>query len=156
MRYDFWILNLCEPYPVEYLEAEVAVKAKNAKRLARKNRSRRNIFILICFLVAFGATVIWCLVAPEASPTCGSRFALAIFIGFVMGELLFRLLNKSHPQCEAKCPVCDYSWEIKEGRSVPLAEQMGTWDRCPGCGLLMGDEIIDLSIRRNEDKSNTL
>lgn len=48
------------------------------------------------------------------------------------------IANNLHQRLAA-CPVCKHSWEIKEGRSVPMGERMETWDKCPGCGLLMAD-----------------
>jgi hypothetical protein len=113
----------------------LACAAIAQKELARANRSRKNVRGLIGFAAgcASCAAAAWLLGAsPEPG---GLPFFLCIVAGAVGGALSASQLRLQG----AACPVCKHNWEIKEGRSVPVSEQMETWDKCPGCGLLMAD-----------------
>ncbi len=132
---------------MKYLEPDLAIKVMEAKLLARKNRTMRN-FTLLCYLLgAYGAVIVWSLLLPDTPPTLATRFLIATLIGGVIGQIRLSLQAGKE---DAKCPVCGYSWRIKEGRSVPLSDHMETWFKCPGCEVLMGDEILDLSIKHKE------
>lgn len=112
--------------------AHIAVQQK---ALARKNRTQRDIrFAVGC---ALGFVTVWALAHLLAEPQ--PRTPQLILFGSVAGGVLGWLMVSQLRQVLAACPVCAHSWEIKEGRTVPISERMETWDKCPGCGLLMAD-----------------
>jgi len=134
---------------MSYIAPDIASRILEAKSLARSNRSKRNVIRLVGYLGGMGVAVIWCLVAPNSSP----KFAEKIFIGAIVGAfaaaVFLHFFESRYVSVLAQCPQCGYSWEIKEGRGIPHAEIMEYWYQCPGCGLLMGDEVLKFALTQS-------
>jgi predicted RNA-binding Zn-ribbon protein involved in translation (DUF1610 family) len=129
-----------------YIAPDVASKTLEAKSLARSNRSKRNVILLIGYLIGIGTAIIWDWVAPNLSPKAEDKILLGMIVGPCSAFLFLRLFESRYISALARCPKCGYSWEIREGRGVPHAEIMEYWYKCPGCGLLMGDEVLKLAL----------
>jgi len=129
-----------------YIAQDVASKTIEAKSLARSNRSKRNMILLIGYLLGIGAAVIWDFVAPNSSPKSADKVFLGMIVGSGAAFVFLRFFESRYISAQARCPKCGYSWEIKEGRGVPHTEIMEYWYKCPGCGLLMGDEVLKLAL----------
>jgi len=119
----------------------VARNALNAKSLAGKNRTRRNLVLLSGVAVGVTLALIYFALAPTANAGFGWLLLAIAFGVSVSGVLLLKFPERITPIL-AKCPSCNHSWEIKEGRSVPYAERMPYWDKCPGCALPMRTELL--------------
>jgi len=131
------------------ISPSVARNALKAKALACKNRTRRNLVLLsgVAFGVALAA--IYFAIASTADAGFGGLL-VAIAIGVAAsGVFLFKFPERITPML-ANCPSCGHSWEIKEGRSVPYAERMPYWDKCPGCSLPMRTELLQRLAQSNE------
>lgn len=130
-----------------YITPDIASKTLEAKSLARSNRSKRNVILLIGYLLGIGAAIIWVLVAPNSSPKSVDKIFLGmIVVGPCAAFIFLRFFESRYISTLARCPKCGYNWEIKEGRGVPHTEIMEYWYKCPGCGLLMGDEVLKLAL----------
>lgn len=126
---------------------DYAAKAIAAKELARKNCSHENLHLMGGFLTAAAVAASILFFDPfffEQSKRWIILPLVAVGIGayYVLGRLL---PLKASP---AKCPNCLHDWTIREGRSVPLAEQMLRWDKCPGCGALMNDGLLQRALKQ--------
>ena len=137
-----------------YIAPDVASKTLEAKSLARSNRSKRNVILLIGYLLGIGAAIIWELVAPNSSPKSSAE---KIFLGMIAGPcaafVFLHFFEGRYISAFARCPKCGYNWEIKEGKGVPHTEIMEYWYKCPGCGLLMGDEVLKLALTPSSVKA---
>lgn len=129
-----------------YIAPDVASKIREAKALARSNRSKRNVIVLIGYLLGIGGAIIWNFVAPNSPPNPGDKVFLGMIVGPGAAFVFLRFFESRYIAALARCPKCGYSWEIKEGRGVPHSEVMEYWDKCPGCSVLMGDEVLTLSL----------
>lgn len=130
-----------------YIAPDVASKVLAAKSLARRNRSKRNVILLIGYLIGIGSAVILDLIAPNSWPKSADKIFLGMIGGPCAALVFLRFFESRYVSALARCPQCDYEWEIKEGRGVPHAEVMEYWYKCPGCGLLMGDEVLNLALK---------
>jgi len=122
---------------------QLAVKAK---ALAYRNRSRRNWVWLGGLLSGIAASGFWLgffsgnVVNPKTS------VSICVALGLVAAALTLLVGQKTFFPQTAKCPSCGYCWELREGRYVPLAERMETWDKCPGCGFPMSDFLLERAL----------
>lgn len=129
-----------------YIAPDVASKTLEAKSLARTNRSKRNAILLIGYLFGIGTAIIWDLIEPHSSPKLAGKIFLGMIVGPCAALVFLRFFQSRFISELARCPKCGYGWEIKEGRGVPHSEIMEYWYKCPGCGLLMGDEVLKLAL----------
>lgn len=127
---------------------DVAKQAVEAKVQARRNNSKRNIAMLIGFLFAIGFALWWYLYSPISSLSPKINFLVGVGIGLGIA-LPIVAASEGYVTEEAKCPVCGFSWKIRDGKGVPIAERMECWDRCPGCGLLMSDALLNVTLKRH-------
>lgn len=131
------ILAMTETLP------ELAIKAK---ALAYRNRSRRNWVWLggvLCGVVAGG---LWLIFFPDSVANPKTNVSVSVVLGLVAAGLTLQVGQKTFFPETAKCPSCGYSWELTEGRYVPLSERMETWDKCPGCGFPMSDFMLERAL----------
>lgn len=128
-----------------YIAPDAASKTLGAKSLARSNRSKRNVILLIGYLIGMGSAIIWDLIAPNSWPKSGQKIFLGMMGGPCAALVFLRFFESRYISALAQCPQCGYDWEIKEGRGISHAEVMEYWHKCPGCGLLMGDEVLKLA-----------
>jgi hypothetical protein len=126
---------------------EIAHMALEAKVLARRNSSRRNLVLLVGILSGVSVAALWIAYSPLPSPAPKTKLVIGVLLGILAASLRLFWCQKYYYPGDEKCPVCGYSWEIKEGSTVPLSERMESWDRCPGCGLLMSDALLKLALR---------
>jgi hypothetical protein len=124
------------------LSTSLATSALAAKRLAKKNQTRRNLVFLVGIAIALLALVAY-IAAAQHTDVGPTSFVVAVALGSTSaGILLWRFSTRITPVL-ASCPSCGHSWEIKEGRSVPYAERMPLWDQCPGCGIPMRTALLE-------------
>jgi len=133
----------------------VAKLAVEAKALARRNNSKRNVALFVGFLLGMGIALFWNLYSPIAYLSPKMNLLFGIMIGAFVALLIIVLQEKCDTSEEAVCPVCCHSWKIKEGKGVPIAEQLESWDRCPGCGLLMSDALLNVTLKRHASVGNS-
>ncbi len=139
--------------PLHEIPPEIADMALEAKALARRNNSRRNLVLLVGILAGVSVAALWFVYSPLSSPQPKTKFLIGVVLGILAASVVLFWRQRYYYPKDAKCPACGYSWEIKEGRSVPFSERMEYWDKCPGCGLLMSDELLKLALTR---RSNSL
>jgi len=132
------------------LSSSVAEAALVAKRLAQRNRSKRNLVLLAGALLAVLCVVTYFLVAPTTAVGPGAIVLAVAFGACAAGLVILRFSARLTPAL-ASCPSCGQSWEIKEGRGVPYAERMPYWDKCPGCGLPMRTELLERLAKARDD-----
>lgn len=136
-----------------YIAPDVATKALEAKSLARSNRSKRNVILLIGYLLGIGSALIWDLIAPNSWPKSSSKIFLGMIVGPCAALVFLRFFESRYISALARCPQCGHDWEIMEGRGVPHTEVMEYWYKCPGCGLFMGDEVLKLALNPSSIES---
>lgn len=133
---------------------EYAAKAIKAKALARKNRSSENLYALWGFLSSIVVLVGVLLFLPAIfDQTKNWLIPILMIIGTSLG-LVLRQVNP--PEHSPRCPSCGLDWTIREGRTVPLSQQMLTWDKCPGCDGIMNDGLLRLALNRVTQDNKTL
>ena len=130
------------------MDLELARQVLAVKALARRNQTRRNRIRLVGLLLGTALGAVWFLVAPLSSSKPGSEFAIAAVGGFFLTDILIQLCASTLFPKRARCPCCGHDWEIREGRVMAL--EMPTWDKCPGCGLMMSDLSLFLILKRSE------
>lgn len=136
------------------MDVELARRIVAQKALARKNQTRRNRIRLVGLLLGTALGAVWFLAAPLSSSKPGSEFVIAAVGGFILTDILIQLRASTLFPERARCPCCGHDWEIREGRVMAL--EMPTWDKCPGCGLLISDLSLFLILKRGEsDESPT-
>lgn len=124
------------------MNADLAEQVRQQKALARRNESIYAwvLFVgLLCGGIAYAA---WFALDPDDGkpPVIWTFVCIAIAV-MLAGLPLVKLHARLFPR-KAACPVCGHDWEIKQGKFVPVNEQMLAWDHCPGCGLLMNEELF--------------
>lgn len=120
----------------------LAQSALAAKRLAESNRTKRNLVFFAAIAMAVLAFVAY-IVTNERADVEPSDLVVAVALGSVSAGLVLWRFSAHITPSLAACPTCGRSWEIKEGRSVPYAERMPLWDKCPGCGLPMRTALLE-------------
>jgi hypothetical protein len=88
--------------------------------------------------------VLWIVVSPADYEVSTFRFFCCFAISIVAGFAYIGRRKYIYQPNSARCPACGYSWEILEGRGVPLDDRMENWAFCPGCGMPMADEVLKL------------
>ncbi|MBB2776094.1 UNVERIFIED_ORG: hypothetical protein HNP28_001399 [Comamonas terrigena] len=129
------------------IPSDIANMALEAKALARRNNSRRNLVLLGGIVAGVSVAALWFLYSPLSLPQPKTKFFIGVVLGVFAALFVLFWRQRYYFPNDAKCPACGHSWEIKEGRGVPLSERMEYWDKCPGCGLLMSDELLKLALR---------
>jgi hypothetical protein len=125
------------------MDQDLVARIRQQKELARRNRSMRNWLLFAGVLIGTLLAIGWFVLLPQGLPLPITKLIIGVGLGTLFGYwLIFRLRHRIFPAF-AGCPQCGYSWEIKEGRSARPQDQMQTWDRCPGCGLLMSEALIE-------------
>ncbi len=132
---------------------EYAAKAIKAKTLARKNRSRDNLYVLgglLSAIVVLAGILFFFPVTFDDT----KNWLIPVLIALGMGlGLMLRQLNPA--TYSPKCPSCAQDWTIREGKTVPLAQQMLTWDKCPGCGAIMNDGLLQIALNKHTRDNET-
>lgn len=128
---------------------QLAVKAK---RLAYRNRSRRNWVWLGGLFSGIAASGLWLLFFPGDVVNPKTSVFICAALGLVAAGLTLLVGQKTFFPETAKCPSCGYGWELREGRYVPLSERMETWDKCPGCGFPMSDFLLERALQGDKSK----
>ncbi len=123
------------------LTPSLARAALQAKALARRNQTARNVVLLVAVLAGLAAGAIFLLFVPNAD-YYETVFLVSTLIGSLAGWAVLQK-NRTFTPRQAACPCCGYSWEIREGEHVALAERMPNWDSCPGCALPMSTETLE-------------
>lgn len=139
---------------ISEIDEDYARRAVAAKRLARRDNSALHLGQLAGVLAGVGIGAVWIVLDPGANALADvRRIALMVVVGVVVaafwGE---RRASRSVSRAPA-CPRCGHDWTIREGKGVPVAEQMLTWDRCPGCGALMNDDLLAMALARNAQRN---
>lgn len=131
-----------------FIPPSTAAAALAAKQLAPKNRSKRNLVLLAGILLSALALAAYLMLVPSLSVGPGALLVSVTLGAFSAGLVLIRFSRRLTPAL-AQCLSCGRCWE---GRSVPHAEYMPNWDKCPGCGMPMGTEFLERLVHK---KSNT-
>ena len=133
----------------EALTSEIAKAALSAQRLARANQRRRNLVFLAGALLGTG---LFTAAAVTTSGAAGlGTFTISIAIGVAAAVFCLVFCSKRVFTELAKCPRCEFSWEIKEGRTVPYEQQMQNWLKCPGCELPMSEKVLQQAARQHRN-----
>jgi hypothetical protein len=124
---------------------ELITAVRRQKSLAHRNRSAGNWLLLACVVVGTGvgsSFALW-------NPLSGIGLLPSVSIGLILGTAIgaYWKVQVRRDATSAACPSCNYSWEILEGAQIPTASQMPSWDRCPGCGLLMNESVLRLKLQ---------
>ena len=134
------------------ISPDIVNLALKAKALARRTNSRRNVVFLFGVIAGVCVAALWIFFSPVGVPQPQTKFVIGVMLGILAASLVLFLRQKFYFPKDANCPSCGYSWEIKEGRSVPFSERMEYWDKCPGCGLLMSDELLNLALTHDSSE----
>ena len=121
--------------------------ALKAKALAYRNRSRRNWVWLGGVLSGIAASACWVVFFSGSVVDPKTSISICVALGLAAAALALLAGHKTFFPETAKCPSCGYGWELREGRYVPLAERMETWEKCPGCGLPMSDFLLERALQ---------
>lgn len=117
-----------------------------AKRLARRHQSQRNLLLLAGVLIGAAVGIAWLVVREAPSSDSSTALVAGFFGGAVLGSVAAWWLSRR--QAPARCPRCGYSWEIREGRGVPISERMPYWAKCPGCSIPMKEWLVEVRTLR--------
>lgn len=132
---------------------EYAAKAIKAKSLARKNRSRDNLYLLGGLLSAIVVLAVVLFFFPVTFDDA-KKWLIPVLIALGMG--LGLILRQLKPATQSpQCPSCAQDWTIREGKTVPLSQQMLTWDKCPGCGAIMNDGLLRIAVDKHTRENET-
>ena len=132
------------------MDVELARRIVAQKALARTNQTRRNRIRLAGLLAGTALAGLWFLLVPDGAPEPGLKLLIGTVGGFTLTNIAMELRRERLFPERAHCPCCGHDWEIKEGSHVPLSEMMPTWDKCPGCSLLISDLSLFLVLKRGE------
>lgn len=135
------------------IDADYARRAMAAKRQARRDNTALHCVELAGLLAGVGIAGVWIVLDPSASALVdGRRIALLGVAGLVVAALWGVGRASRNGARAPACPRCGHDWTIREGKGVPMAEQMLTWDRCPGCGALMNDDLLARALTRDAQR----
>lgn len=134
------------------MDPVLAQKVLDAKAQAERNRTRINHLSLRGLAVGLAIAVLWFLIDPSGSPEPDSKILIGVMVGIMIPRIVI-LYRPSRFINPAKCPCCGHDWEIREGSNVPIAEHMPSWDKCPGCGVVMSELALILVIKRHAKQS---
>lgn len=132
-------------------DADYARRAIAAKALARRNQSRSNEALMAGALVGMLLGWLWSVVEPDgAEPS--RKMLLSVAAGVLAAVYIHAIRTRRKPPPQAACPACGHDWEIRKA-CEPTWEIMLQWDKCPGCGALMGDEMLQIAVARSRGYS---
>ena len=117
----------------DFVAAAVRIKTATLQHDTRINRS---LAALLIAGVAVGVGV-WFL--PRPIDRDELHFSLAAGLGlatFVFGGLVCRILFR---RPRAECPKCGCDWNNESRNDI---HAWLTWSYCPGCGLIMSNDIV--------------
>lgn len=120
---------------------DLARLALEAKAQARRNQTRRNLSLLAGIVLGILATLTY-VIGVSSQEATSATYILGVAVGATAAGLFLLTYSSKVTPDLAKCPSCNRSWEIEEGRSVPYSERMTSWDKCPGCALPMRTELL--------------
>lgn len=123
--------------------ATLVARVREQKLLARRNRTVRNLVLLLGVLTGLAPALVWLMVFPADKVMFMAGVAGGCLLGFLM---LAKFDARLFPR-KAACPTCGHDWEIREGNHVSPKEKMLDWDRCPGCGTLMNEVLLARKVR---------
>lgn len=134
------------------VDADYARQAIEAKALARRNETRGNRALLAGVLGGMLAGFLWVVFEPDGGAEPGSKLWVSVVAGLLVAIYVQLFLTRRNPPPQAACPACGYDWEIRKARE-PTCQAMPHWDKCPGCGALMGDEMLEIAMARSRGYS---
>ena len=125
------------------MTSNLVTLVRQQKALARRNQTVRNGVFLLGVLAGLVVAIVWFALAPVEGPKPQTKFLIGIALGAMLGVFVLGVHDSSLFPNKAACPTCGHSWEIQEGRGVPVMAQMPNWDKCPGCGMLMNEVLLE-------------
>ena len=82
----------------------------------------------------------------------GRKVSVSVAAGLLVAIYVHLICARRNPPPQAACPACGYDWEIRKARE-PTWQIMLQWDKSPGCGALMGDEMLAIAMARSRGYS---
>lgn len=135
------------------IDPAYARRAIEAKALARRNKSGVYLPCFVGALVGASVGMLWIILGTDAGPAPLKRVLVCMTGGIVAALYVYGIRRLRHPSDKAQCPDCKYDWEIHElgtpGNPFPMTE----WDKCPGCGALMNDDLLAIAVARGRGLS---
>jgi len=132
-------------------DADYPRRAIAAKALARRNQSRINGALLVGALAGALVGWLWGVVEPDGAAPY-RKMLLSVAVGLLAAVYIHAINTRRKPPPQAACPACGYDWEIRKA-CEPTWQIMLQWDKCPGCGALMGDEMLAIALARSRGYS---
>lgn len=132
-------------------DADYARRAIAAKALARRNQSRGNRALLAGALAGILLGGVWVVVEPDGAAPF-RKLLVSGAAGLLAAIYIHAIRTRRHPPPQAACPACGHDWEIRKARELTW-QIMPQWDKCPGCGALMGDEMLEIAMARSRGYS---
>jgi hypothetical protein len=123
--------------PTRENQPQFAGEVAHLKR-AVAQRDRRMRLILAASLVAGLVVGLACWFGQPVQDRDGDHLGLALGLGvltFFLGGMLGRFL---FPRPGAICPQCGCDWHAESENN---AQTWLAWQRCPGCGMQMSDDV---------------
>lgn len=133
-------------------DADYARRAIAAKALARRNQSRSNVALLVGTLAGVLMGGVWVVVEPFGGAEPARKVLVSVAAGLLVAIYVHAIRTRRHPPPQAACPACGHDWEIRKA-CEPTWQIMLQWDKCPGCGALMGDEMLEIAVARSRGYS---
>ena len=132
-------------------DADYARRAIAAKALARRNQSRSNGALMVGVLAGMLLGWVWSVVEPDGAEPA-RKVLVSVAVGVLAATYIHVIRTRRHPPPQAACPACGHDWEIRKA-CEPTWQIMLQWDKCPGCGALMGDEMLAIAMARSRGYS---
>ena len=126
-------------------------RAIAAKALARRNQSRSNRALTVGAIGGALMGELWSFVEPDGAAPY-RKMLVSVAAGVLVAIYVHVVRTRRHPPPQAACPACGHDWEIRKA-CEPTWEIMLQWDKCPGCGALMGDEMLQIAVARSRGYS---
>ena len=133
------------------VDADYARQAIAAKALARRNHSRSSGALMAGALAGMLLGWVWSVVEPDGAEPF-RKMLVSVAAGLLAAVYIHAIRTRRHPPPQAACPACGHDWEIRKARE-PTWQIMLQWDKCPGCGALMGDEMLQIAMARSRGYS---
>ncbi|MDD3328169.1 MAG: hypothetical protein PHW25_13900 [Zoogloea sp.] len=132
-------------------DADYARRAIAAKALARRNQSRSNGALQMGALAGALVGWVWSVAEPDGAAAY-RKVLLSVAAGLLAAVYIHAIRTRRKPPPQAACPACGHDWEIRKA-CEPTWQIMLQWDKCPGCGALMGDERLQIAVARSRGYS---